>query len=311
MAAEDDTTASPKDHWEGEVIPPTTNREPQPWPYVEADVHGWPDASDCDKNGFGAELCKAKLEVRKKRTDQEIARQKAEQDADLATEQEYYKAVLEVGKGAIERARASAETVQKAAAAIVTLYTGVLVLAFSASETPLPGKALFAAVLFGLAILLSTAFLAYLPEPQTEDEPRPEAGKEVQLGERLTNMFVAWTRNAALQRAHILRASVVALAAAVIMMPAPFVTVGDKTQAEKPDIAWPKPDPSAGNSVQLQKVLYSAQVQEAAEQRKAPIAAGDNKEGFWWGVFAIALLAIVVVLASPRLVWGKQSWSSG
>lgn len=288
------------------MIAPNPDQPPQPWPYKPADAHGWPDASDCDQNGISVELCKAKLEVRKKRTDQEIAREKAEKDADLAVEQEYYKAVLDVGKGAIERARASAETVQKGAAAIVTLYTGVLALAFSAAEAPLPGKALFAAVLFGVAILLSTAFLAFLPEAGTQDDARSAAGKEEQPGERFTSMFVGWTRKAALQRAHVLRASVIALAGAVILMPAPFVTVGDKEQPEKPDIAWPKPDPAAGDSAQLQKVLYTAQVAETAEQRKAPIAAGDNTEKFWWGVFAIAVLATGVVLVFRRPPWSRD-----
>jgi hypothetical protein len=111
---------------------------------VASDDDGWPLADDCqdEKGGFNKELCLAKLEVRKKRTDQEIARAKAERDADLGVEEEYYKAVFEVAKGSIDRARSFAETVQKATGAIITLYTAILALAFSVSERPLPGRAL-------------------------------------------------------------------------------------------------------------------------------------------------------------------------
>jgi hypothetical protein len=283
-------------------MPPAGGEEPRPWPLDESDADGWPDASDCDKDGHSAELCKAKLEVRKKRTDQQIARKQAEHDAaiarrqaeadaDLALEQEYFKAVLEVAKGAIERARGSADTVQKAAAAIVTLYTGVLALAFSVAEAPLPGKALFAAVLLGLAVVLSTAFLAYLPDPETQDARRAAAGPEEDLGERLTAMFTRWTGTAALQRSRALRASVVALAGGVVLMPAPFVTLGEK-ETPATDVEWPKPA-SAPKDPELRKILYTAQVAEAAEQRTAPIAS-DGPDKLWLGAFVIALVAVAV-----------------
>src|SRR5688572_10764747 len=113
---------------------------PEPWPYVAADAHGWPDAGDCaNASDASSEICKAKLEVRKKRTDQEIARSKAQldaeittakaqADADIAVAQTYYDSVFEIAKGSIDRTRASAETVQKGAGAIVTLYAGILAL---------------------------------------------------------------------------------------------------------------------------------------------------------------------------------------
>lgn len=272
---------------------------PEPSPHDKADARGWPEASDCDKDGFAAELCKAKLEVRKKRTDQQIAHEKAEVDADLALEQEYYKAVLEVGKGAIDRARASADTVQKAAAAIVTLYTGVLALAFAAAETPLPGKALFAVVMLGLSILFSTAFLAYLPDAKPEP-PTGDAAKVGTLGERFTNTFISWTRMAALHHSYLLRASVVALAGAAILLPAPFVTLGDRQPETQ--VAWPRPDPAAGDELELQKILYTAQTAEATEQRKSPIAAdtGTLDALVWWGIFGMTITVIGVVFFRGR-----------
>ena len=143
------------------------------WPFVESDGYGWPTLEQCaGYSEYSKALCEAKLEVRKKRTDQEIALNEGDRAVERAVRQAYYQAVLDLSKASVDRARASGETVQKAAATIVTLYTGVLALAFSVAEHPLPFRALFAAFLLGLAIVMSTAFLAYLPDP---DDVRDEA----------------------------------------------------------------------------------------------------------------------------------------
>lgn len=274
----------------------------EPWPYAPADAHGWPTAAECaDASDFASELCRAKLAVRQKRTDQEIARAKADIDAGIAVEQAYYTAVLEVARGAVERARASAELVQKASAAIVTLYTGILALAFSVAERPLPGKALFAAVLLGAAVVLSTAFLAYLPDGDAERERRAITDADgATLGERLTNAFARWTRRTALQRARLLRASVAALAAAVVLLPAPFVTLGEREPAADP-IAWPQPPAGTAADLELRRILYTAQVAEAAEQRGQPIA-GDSGAALWWLVFGAGVVAtgLAALLPLPR-----------
>lgn len=261
-----------------------------PWPYKPSDAHGWPAAADCPEPA--SELCKAKLEVRVKRTEEEIARKKALTDADLALQQEYYKAVLEVGKGSIERARSSAEIVQKSSAAIVTLYTGVLALAFSVTDNPLSEKALFSTVLLGLAIVLSTAFLAYVPSPGDSDTP-DSAGDEQQLGERLTNMFVRWNRDVALNRGHLLRASVIALAGAVLLLPAPFIAIGAK-EGPRTEVKWPTP-PAEGDDVRLTSILYKAQVAEAAERRKAPVGKEEDP-ALWWALFGLCCGVVAVVL---------------
>jgi hypothetical protein len=265
------------------------------WPYLPPDADGWPTASEtADKT----EVLKAQLEVRKKRTDQEIARAKAYEDARDAVAQEYYKAVLEVAKGSIDRARASAEIVQKASAAIVTLYTAVLAVAFSAADNPLPGKTLFAAVLLGVAILLSTAFLGWVPEAEPKEERDViQEAEGATLGEVLTSVFVRWTRKAALQRGRLLRGSVVALAGAVALMPAPFVTIGGKDTVAA-SVGWPAVDAVAGSDTELKKILYTAQVAEVAEQRKQP-AARDEQEWVWWAIAGLAGVLTLGAMAWP------------
>jgi len=272
----------------------------EPWPYKEADKHGWPTPPGvADSQSSEAELYKAKLEVRKKRTDQEIAHARADADAEIALAHAYYTAVFEVAKGSMDRARGSAETVQKASAAIVTLYTGVLALAFSVSSHPLPAKGLFAAVLLGVAILLSTAFLAFLPDADLPDRQidASDVGDTTTLGELLDALFVRWTRSAALARSRLLRGSVIALAGAVALMPAPFVTIGKKVAAPPP-IAWPAPPAVVSGDREMARTLYAAQVAEVAQERKQPIAQVDSVN-LWPWLFGLALIAVLVVIVFP------------
>ena len=270
-------------------------------PYEEVDELGWPDKpEDAQPGAFADETGKAKLEVRKKRTDHEIARRQAQEALEDAVELEYYKGVLEVAKGSIERARASAETIQKAAAALVTLYTGVLALAFSVSDTALPGRALFAALFLGAAIALATAFLAYLPD----EEAGGKGGEPVEgsgtTEDQLVNSFVTWTRKTALKRAGFLRSAVVMLVGAVLLLPAPFVEIGGEVNAPQKLGAWPAPDPVVADDPELAKVLYEAQVAEAAEQRKQPIAADQNQE-LWLVIVGLTVLVALCAYFSPRL----------
>jgi hypothetical protein len=278
------------------------------WPVEESDGRGWPDASDCnDEEGkFSRALCEAKLEVRKKRVDEVIELSKAANEADLAIEQAYYGAVFDVAKGSIGRARASAATVQKAATAVITLYTGILALAFSVTEHPLPLRALFAALLLGLAIIFSTVFLAYLPSDPPSGAQRNHGDGPTGTGPAaFANSFIAWTRTAALERGVWLRRSVVALAAAVFFLPAPFVELSVEQQGVPPT-DWPKLDSVvSGEDVELQKILYSAQVSEIAAERKEPIAQ-TSYDWVWWIPFGVALLLIWIL---PKFFGGPQKWT--
>lgn len=271
----------------------TTRSPDERWPFVESDRHGWPTSStprNETPSDFDKALDNAKLEVRKKRAEEEIARAQAERAVDNAVEQAYYSAVIDLAKGAVDRARASAETVQKAAAAIVTLYTGLLTAAFVAASHPLPFRGVFAAVLLGLAVALSTWFLAYLPDPDKPEQDPADVGPQgLSLNDQTVRTFVLWTRRSALSRGYPLRASVLALAASLFFLPAPFVQKGT-TQSSTTTATWPTV-PKQPQDAELKKILYTAQVTEAAEQHKAAVA-DEGNETFWWTAFLIALGAV-------------------
>jgi hypothetical protein len=278
--------------------PPPPPPPPEPWPFSSSDEHGWPTSkAGIDPAAAAKALFESKLDVRKARTDEEIARAASERATDLAIEQEYFKSVLEVAKGSLERTRISAETVQKAAGAVVTIYTGILALAFSVSERPLPPRALYAALLLGIAIVLSTGFLAYLPDSRLLDTEDAEAEARESSPEALSNIFIKWSRRSALDRAPWLRASVLALGMALVFLPAPFISSSPSNATS--DVAWPTPDPAAGTTPKLQEILYSAQVEEARDARATPLAENGNDATWFVGFLGALALVIFIPLILP------------
>lgn len=266
-----------------------------------------------------AAIAKEKAEL-----DEQIADRKAEidkrsqidlkrEDADIASRAGFHAAMVEVSKGTVERARSSAELVQKAAAALVTLYTALLGVVFSVVENPLPSRGLVPAVLLGAAVVLSTVYLAYLSKPEEVDAPTPHSEWHGAAMNR-TVAFILWTRSGAMNRAHFLQASVVALAFALVALPAPFVDVtpdpAPQEVAAEAETGWP--DAPTGMNVALAKILYQAQVTEAATSRAAakPAVAGDD-DTVWWIGCGVALL--VSLLAPFGINWlaEKRTASEG
>jgi hypothetical protein len=269
---------------------PPPKSKPQPWPFFESDASAWPTAKG-DSREFNKQLDLANLEVRKKRTDQEIALNQAETDADLALEEKFYESVFEVAKGSIDRARASADFVQKGAGAIVAIYGAVLGVAFSVSERPLPARGVLPAFFLGLAIVCATYFIAWLPDPEERIDQAAEEGDSPR--EQLANTFVLWTKRAALDRPKWLRASVVSLAAGLMFLPAPFVSFGTSHIAATAT-SWPQPkDAALGANIELRKILYQAQVNQAVAAK--PQAVSGKRDWVWWAGAGVALGLIVLL----------------
>jgi hypothetical protein len=152
----------------------------------------------------------------------------AELDAELARSQAVHDARLEVAKATIERGRAGAEFVRNAAAAIVTLYTGVLGVAFAVGEdaNPLPVRGLVPAVFLGLAIASASAYAALLTDVPAPRAPIPHANVDI-FQERRLDAFVRWVAQIALGRVYFLHASVLTLGAGVLFLPTAFVDVAN------------------------------------------------------------------------------------
>jgi hypothetical protein len=277
----------------------------EPWPWAESDRHAWPDSGK-EPVATEEELRNAHLEVRKKRTDQEIALAKSVFDAGISVETSVYSGIIDVAKSGIERTRGSADFVQKAAAAIGTIYGAILGVSFAVGEHPLPWRALIPAIFLGLAILCSAVFLAWLPNPREltdkkhdEDNQlgRKDEGKKLPLSPRdlWANAFVQYVRDAALVKRRWLRAGVGFLAAGLLFLPAPYIVLGDPAGGQPAATAWPDPAQVApGQEIELRQILYQAQVDEAASAEAEP---SSGSLEWLWVIWAIAVFVAVLLMA--------------
>jgi hypothetical protein len=235
------------------------------------------------------------------------ARAQAELDEELDLLGEFHKAILEVGKASIERARSSADTVQKASAAILGLYTAILGVVFSVSDNPLPSRGVIPTLFLGLAVVFSTVYLAYLTSPPPTPPPRRTGGFRPAAMER-SRMFIEWAGNTVRNRAYWLRAGVIALGVALAFLPAAFVgplplfkripPVAKATSTAKPD--WP---PVPNGSSALEKIRYKAEVAEIAAQRSASPPSGVGADRSWWWA---SILGLLVVLLVPLAIRGDK-----
>lgn len=243
-----------------------------------------------------------------KQLDDDFAHGAAERAAELASKAAYEQALLDVAKGTLDRARANADLVQKASAALVPLYTGALALVFSVTDHPLPLRGLIPTIFLGLAVVASTIYLAYVTDPRSVEGPRPTSVLR-EMARRRVAAFIIWTRSAAFARAYWLRVSVLALAASLAFLPAPFLgsNANAKATAIQPATPWPPDVPTENN--ELTRILFQAQVNEIADLRKGEVARAQRastttseSDKWWWIGFVLALAVIfgVPFIKEPR-----------
>lgn len=264
--------------------PPTAAPDP--------DWSGWPEPPPDDAPSAAEKVFEAQVGARGRRIDAAIARRKANQDADIAQNAEFQKALLDVAKAGIDRSRANAETVQKAAGAIGTIYTGILGVTFSVTSRPLPTRGVLPAAFLGIAVALSTAYLAYMSRRPDMSVNALDAGRTGLAGQfERVSFLLRWVRRTVRRRAWLLRSSVIGLALGVVLLPVPFVSWGGHAATVPDTPPWPSSAP-AGLSPDLQKIRYQAEVDEVAKLRTARSAAPDDT------VFTIAVFAAGLALVA-------------
>jgi hypothetical protein len=268
------------------------------WPTVP------PNLSDKQKAEYKRARFDAELDARKKALELQDTRIGADEQAENDVNKAFFDAVFEVAKGTIDRARSGAETVQKASAAIMLIYTSLLGLVFSVSERPLPSRGVIPALFFGFAVVMSTAYMAYLSTGKRIAGLGAKPSRREAEIERARTL-IAWTRATAMHNAYALRVSVLALGVGLAFLPAPFVTFGASSSGDGQTVTpvqqdWPEPSARAGANVELQKILYEAQVAEAAEARKQEVAEetpiAEGHDATWWKA---ALAAFLFMLIAP------------
>lgn len=281
------------------------------------------DATGCDACAqirLKAELAAAAAErAYERQTEQAetaalVALEQARWDAEHALAKIFHETVAEVSKGSIDRSRDSAKYVQTAAAAAGVLYTGVLGLAFSVTDDPLPLRGVWAAMFLGLSIALATAYLAFL----TKAAPPPMYGGGNSLADlqlRRTGFLTQWVLATVFHRRWAIRASVLALGFGVAFVPAPFVSAARTPDVPAAPVAPEIPGEVAEAVRDDAARLFRARVDDferatkaraaALEAQSAAVAAAREDERRAERAFrGAAALALLTTLAGPWLLGG-------
>lgn len=239
----------------------------------------------------------------------------ANRNSELASLAAFGTAMHTLVGGSVDRARMAAQIVQSSSAAIAVLYSGVLALVFSARSNPLPLRGVLTPLFLGLAVVLSSAYIAYLGEIGKPVGSKPGGrGPEPKAFARI-NDFSAVVTEIVKRRVWCLRASVVALGLGLLFIPAPFLTIGHPAapSATLPtEPAWPLP-PHAAHS-RLAAILYQAEVNEVATARSKLISASISTDTFADAVFlAIGAVSglLVLCLVATYLGPGKEERAKG
>jgi hypothetical protein len=222
--------------------------------------------------------------------------QEGEDNLELEVLKSYHAATLDAAKASVDRRRAGAAAVQGAATAIAALYTGVVGLAFSVSDRPLPWRGILPEVFLGLAVVLATMYLAYhagrttVPGPAGRGSPREGAAEYVEA-------FIRWISAIGRVKNGWLNASLVALAVGLVFLPTPFITF---LPAKRPTaIHWPANAKEVGNAG-LKTILYQAKVDAVKKQRQIATTDEDTAGDVIW--IAATLLGLAAVYFAPKMI---------
>lgn len=249
----------------------------------------------------------AQIDLRKSRIAADLALEKGTRDTDLAGVQKFHDSMFEVSKGSIDRAQSGAEAVRNAAAAIGVIYSAVLGIAFSVDK-PLPPRGLIPAFFLGLAIVLATAYVAYLVRnPSSAGWPTEGVSYRTDQRER-TVAFVEWVRESVMSRSYWLRAAVVALGFGVFFLPVGFLAIGGSSDPTEAATKWPS-IPREVSDPELQKILYTEQVKEVGLLRTkelSPTATENLGDAGVQIVYGLALLGVLLTFLLPSALKGKD-----
>lgn len=273
----------------------------------EPDPDGWPPLPRAMDEGEATKaLFEARIAYHQARLHHGMSKVEATHAADLANAQTFYASLLKLADGSLERAQSGADAVQKAAAAVATIYAGVLSISFSVSSRPLPWRGVLAPIFLSLAIALSTAYRAYITR-QSRESPAPEYSEQFATAAlRRANTFTTIVRGLVVGKASLLRAGVAALSVGILYLPVAFVSFpgsGSATVAAD-STSWPSP-PGSGMSTEYGAILYKAQVQEAAHLHSPT----EGEENAWWSI-GLFLGGLLVVYVGGR-PWRAEAGKAG
>lgn len=152
--------------------------------------------------------------------------QKAVEVNDHAMALAVHNAYVEISKGTIDRTRARAEFVEKAAGGLGTAYTAILALTSFGANKSLPPQGIIPTVFFGAAVVLAAVYLAFISKDEHKTSSGGQEGGahdwETKQLNRL-NELTRWTSSIVRHRVSYLHAAVISLGLGVLFLPVAFL----------------------------------------------------------------------------------------
>jgi hypothetical protein len=280
------------------------------WPELPADWAG----DEATRRKYRELILAAKIEIAKTKSGKEDDGPKSLADDD--SERKLHENLATLVSGSIDRARDGAKFVETAAAALGTVYTGILALSFAASDTPLPVRGLYAAIFLGVAIVGASFYLAFIQQARSIGR-MDYRGSRPEDQWRRSEYLGAWTSAVVRSRSWGLRTAVVSLAFGVMFMPLAFMperisanpfSAAPAAATVTSETAWPTP-PAIDADPTVVAVLYKAQLDDFAKSKDKPAAAGPtggvSTNAVAFILFFVAAVVLVLVAAwdkiAPRL----------
>src|SRR2546425_534813 len=148
---------------------------------------------------------------------------KASTAYEYACQQALYSAYLDIAKGQLDRSRARAEFIEKAASVIGAAYGVILGLRFSISKDinlPPPIRSLVSPSFLALSITLAAIYLAYITPVRSKPSGQPSK-QDALVGRRA---FTRLTTQTVLRRISWLQSAIISLGFGVLFLPIAFLT---------------------------------------------------------------------------------------
>ena len=231
-----------------------------------------------------------------------------DEQVDQEARAKFYEKLYDLSASTVDRSRAAAEVVQKSAAAIVTVYSGILAVVFTVTGNPFPLRGLLTPTFIGISIACSAAYSGFVGSGDkfTFVAPldRSLVSQRELRGFIRYSLFSDIATNLSMRRIWLLHTSVAALAVGVIFIVAPFIDLRPEgnpdgarsLEAGRNLSAGPSPPPSAASN-ETGRILYQKQVEEVAEVRKKELrrSANRNDAGVTIGLGVAGLLLVTAV----------------
>lgn len=177
----------------------------------------------------------SKKELSNSKTASEVAADDSDSGNDFEREQQIYsyyydaqKSILQgyidVAKGAIDRSLQRADFVQKVAAGIGTIYTGVIGISFSleAGKINFPITGLLPPIFLGLSFFTASIYTSFITH--VDDTVPDKSDQLIQSNlDAQRNTFINWCSKTVEDRAEFLQAAVVSMGLGIISLPLPYI----------------------------------------------------------------------------------------